>query len=213
MKKAYVANYLDDAMQNLGEAFDYAVNACQLDLEIFFSLFISTGIADLFADGSPKYVVGTSGSELVLKTLEKAGLSTENCPDRQTDFGFSKEYKCGLVLAYYQQKSGRSFRNIQEIFSVDDLMGLYPILQKYSEEKFLEVVERDIDKNSDATRLQTMRKKRGMSQSQLAQVSGVNIRTLQQYEVGAKDINKASVLSVLALASALSCSPKDIIEH
>ncbi len=213
MKNVYSVDYLDEAMQSLGEAFDYAVNACKLDLEIFFEIFISSKIADLFEKNSPKYVVGISGSELVLKTLEKAGLSTDNCPDRQTDFGFSKEYRCGSVLAYYQKKSGRSFRNIKEVLSIEDIYGLYPILQKYSEDKFVDVIERVIKKNSDITRLQSMRKKRGISQRALAQLSGVNLRTLQQYEVGSKDINKAAVTSVIALATALSCRVEDITEY
>jgi len=213
MKNIRAIEYLDDAMNNLGEAFDYAVNACKLDLEIFLELFISTGVADLFADGSPKYVSGISGSELVLKTLSKAGLSTDNCPDRQTDFGFSKEYKCGSVLAYYQYNSGRSYKSIKEELSVDDLYGLYSILQKYSKEKFVGIVEDVIKKHSDTTRLQQIRKKRGISQRRLADLSGVNLRTLQQYEVGAKDINKASATSVLALSNVLSCKVEDIIEY
>lgn len=41
----------------------------------------------------------------------------------------------------------------------------------------------------------------------------MNLRTLQQYEVGAKDINKASVTNLLALAKALSCNVEDLIEY
>lgn len=212
MKEAYTEYYLDDAMHNLGEAFDYAVNACKLDLEIFFELFISTGIAKQFRSGSPKILVGTSGTELVLEVLSRAGLSIDNCPATQTDFGYSDEYRCGSVLAYYQYSTGRSFENIREIFSIDDMYGLYAVLQKYGENGFVDVVEQVVASKKSATRLQAMRKKRGLSQSRLATLSSVNLRTLQQYEVGAKDINKASAASVYALSVVLGCDVEEILE-
>ena len=40
----------------------------------------------------------------------------------------------------------------------------------------------------------------------------VNLRTLQQYEHGTKDINKASVSSVYALAKTLNCNVEDLLE-
>ena len=36
MMHAYDEQYLDDAMRNLGEAADYAVNACGISLQKFF---------------------------------------------------------------------------------------------------------------------------------------------------------------------------------
>ena len=39
---AYGIEYLDDAMRNLGEMTDYAVNACGMDLEDFWKLFLTT---------------------------------------------------------------------------------------------------------------------------------------------------------------------------
>ena len=51
-----------------------------------------------------------------------------------------------------------------------------------------------------------------MSQSELAKEAGINLRTLQQYEIGAKDINKASVSTVLALSRVLKCNVKDLCD-
>lgn len=59
--------------------------------------------------------------------------------------------------------------------------------------------------------LQKMRKQAGMSQSQLAEKSGVDIRMIQHYEQGTKDINKAQVITVLQLAEALEVDIYDII--
>ena len=41
MIHAYSEEYLSDAMKNLGEAVDYAVNYCQTEMQVFFDLFIS----------------------------------------------------------------------------------------------------------------------------------------------------------------------------
>ena len=213
MEHAYKTEYLDDAMHTLGEAFDFAVNACRLDLEIFLELFISTGFSKTFAEGEPATVCGMSGSELVLKVLSLAGLSAGDKADKQTAFGQSAEYRCGYVLAYYQWYTARSFKNIKETFSVDELYGFYRILQRHSEDEFVKAVEESVKKKNLPTALQIQRKKCGISQRELAERSGVNLRTLQQYEVGAKDINKASVISVIRMSKVLSCSVEDLIEQ
>ena len=59
--------------------------------------------------------------------------------------------------------------------------------------------------------LKFTREKKGMSQAELAEASGVNKRMIQHYEQGVKDINKASVITVLALAEALDADVYDII--
>ena len=50
-----------------------------------------------------------------------------------------------------------------------------------------------------------------MSQSALAEASGVSVRMIQHYEQGVRDINKAEALSVLKLADALGCEVRDIL--
>ena len=61
------------------------------------------------------------------------------------------------------------------------------------------------------SRLQFMRKEAGLSQAELAKKSGVNVRLIQHYEQGTKDINKAQVITVLQLAEALNVDVYDII--
>lgn len=60
--------------------------------------------------------------------------------------------------------------------------------------------------------LKMIREKSGFSQSQLAKVSGVNVRMIQKYEQGTKDINKAQVLTVYKLADALKCNIEELLE-
>ncbi len=61
-------------------------------------------------------------------------------------------------------------------------------------------------------RLKAMRFLKGMTQKELAEKSGVNIRIIQHYEQGTKNINHASVETVLKLADALECDIRQIIE-
>ena len=60
-------------------------------------------------------------------------------------------------------------------------------------------------------RLQMWRKFRKLSQSQLSQISGVSIRTLQHYEQGTKDINKVAGITLYKLAKALECNVEDLL--
>ncbi len=64
---------------------------------------------------------------------------------------------------------------------------------------------------SAVNRLQMYRKLKRISQSILAKESGVNLRTLQQYEIGAKDIHKASVTTFQSLCMVLKCDIKDLL--
>ena len=60
--------------------------------------------------------------------------------------------------------------------------------------------------------LKRIRKSLGMSQSKLSEISGVNVRMIQHYEQGVKDINKAQAITVYRLAEALKCTVEDLIE-
>ena len=59
--------------------------------------------------------------------------------------------------------------------------------------------------------LKGIREERGLSQSQLAEKSGVSARMIQYYEQGVKDIAKAQAQTVLSLAKALECTAEDLI--
>ena len=63
-----------------------------------------------------------------------------------------------------------------------------------------------------ATNLHNLRKASGLTQKELAELAGVNLRTLQQYEIGSKDINKASGRTINSLALALHCNFYDLME-
>lgn len=62
------------------------------------------------------------------------------------------------------------------------------------------------------TNLKKFRTGFGISQSKLSEISGVNLRMIQHYEQGAKDINKAEAITVYHLAQALNCYMEDLLE-
>ncbi len=212
MIHAYDNQYLDDAMKCLGEAIDYAVNSCQMNMDRFLDLFIGTGYAEQFASGVPKYVSGISGTELVMDVLIKSGTDI-NFPQAQIDYDYSPQYWCGWILAYYQWYTGRNFKDIQKHIAMQEIEKLYPTLHEASEKKFVDTVNRMIRKKNPPTRLQTQRKISGYSQRELAEKVGVNLRTLQQYEIRAKDINKAAGATLLALSKVLGCRVEDLLEY
>lgn len=60
--------------------------------------------------------------------------------------------------------------------------------------------------------LKRIRESKELSQSQLAEASGVNLRLLQYYEQGYKDINKAQAITVYKLAQVLKSPIEDLLE-
>lgn len=60
-------------------------------------------------------------------------------------------------------------------------------------------------------KLQAARQNAGLSQSQLAERSGISLSTLQKYERDAKDINGAKLLTLLKLKVAIGCRLEDIL--
>ncbi len=71
---------------------------------------------------------------------------------------------------------------------MQEIEKLYFTLHEASEEKFMDTINRAIRKKNLPTRLQAQRKICGYSQRELAEKVGVNLRTLQQYEIRAKDM-------------------------
>ena len=211
MQYAYNEMYLDDAMDNMGEMLDYAVNVCHMNIEEFWQLFLASGLAEEFGKGSPKAVSGTSGTEMVYQILEKAGVPEVEYP-MQIEYARGREYWSGWILAYYQWFTGKKFKDIYKSLHMVDIQELYPALHEAPEEKFVEVADKIIKKNNTQSKLQMLRKNSGYSQRELAELSGVNVRMIQQYEIGAKDINKAAGTTLLTLARILGCEVDDLLE-
>ena len=62
------------------------------------------------------------------------------------------------------------------------------------------------------SKLKQLREEKNITQAKLSEVSGVNIRMIQHYEQGIKDINKAQGITLYDLAQALECRIEDLLE-
>ena len=129
-------------------------------------------------------------------------------------FDRSPEYWAGWILAYYQWSSGISFSKIRDYIAFHDVISMYYPLHEAPKEKFYDVMnDLILKKNQErGTNLHRLRKAAGLTQKELSELSGVNLRTLQQYEIGSKDINRASGAAINALALALHCNFYDVME-
>lgn len=59
--------------------------------------------------------------------------------------------------------------------------------------------------------MKNLRESKGITRSELAESTGLNVRTVEAYEQGRKDINGAKLKTLLKLCIALECSLEDIL--
>ena len=67
------------------------------------------------------------------------------------------------------------------------------------------------DRNT-TSRIKKQRIEMGLSQRQLADQTGIPIRTIQQYEQRQKNINVAGAETVMKISRFLHCQPEDLLE-
>ena len=124
----------------------------------------------------------------------------------------SPEYWAGWALAYYQWYSARSYREIFKAVSFQELQQMYYTLHEADISKFVDIVNTRIKEYFPDTSLKRLRTTYGCTQAELAQKSGVSLRSIQMYEQRNKDINKASADTLYRLSKALGCTMEDLIE-
>ena len=61
-------------------------------------------------------------------------------------------------------------------------------------------------------KLKQIRQSKGLTQKELAEATGISLRTLQHYEQGSKDLNMAAAITVYAIASALGVKVEDLLD-
>ncbi len=219
MTRAYQQFYLNDAQQNLGVMFDYALRTLRYDGDKFFVYFIQSEVAGKFEHANPKYICGMSGIELCENVLQKVGMekfAAKIQPERNVEIQIEQgvEFWTGWAMAYYQWYSGLRFSDLMEYGLVpSEIISRY-ILHEADISKFVEAANKIIQRNKEVspTRLQKLRKAQGLTQAELARLSGVSLRMIQLYEQRQSDINKASGEAIIALARTLNCNFYEIME-
>ena len=198
MMHAYPETYLNDAMNNLGNMFDYGLVDLHYDPERFYEQFLTSGVAKQFEQGNPKYVAGLSGPELAIEEIDK-----------------SPEYWAGWSLAYYQWYRAHRFSYLQQYgLTIQRILSMYPTLHEADLSKFVTVADEIIakEKSAQISNLQRMRKNCGMTQKELAEKSGTSLRMVQLYEQRKQDIRKAEAQTLVNLSRVLGCGVEDLFD-
>ena len=211
MIHAYDEVYLEKASTALGRMLDFAVYDLQYAPDTFFSLFLSTGVAERFGDGEFRLLVGMSGVELAYEVLRLAGIAPQHIEPKFTA-NRSEEYWAGWALAHYQWESALSFSEIAEYIPITEIISLYSPYHEMDIRQFCDKMNELYRTAKPETNLKSLRQKAGFSQRELAELSGVPVRTIQQYEQRQKNINKAQAEYLVMLAQALCCGVEDLME-
>lgn len=211
MTHAYDKTYLDRARTNLGRMLDYAVHDMKYDIDYFFELFLTSGVAARFEIGDFTILAGMSGVELAYEVLRLSKEEKRRVnPSYETNR--SKEYWVGWALAYYQWETGLSFEEIRKVCSLEQMVTLYSPYHEMDVRQFVDKINEWYRSSNPETNLKRIRQKAGLSQSELANLSGVPLRTIQQYEQRQKNINKARVEYLVTLSKTLCCEIEALIE-
>ena len=211
MTHAYDRIYLDKARNALGRMLDFAVYDLNHTITDFFKLFLTSGIASRFEDGDFTLLVGMSGIELAYEVLEKSGLEVVKKQPQYTA-NRSEEYWTGWALAYYQWETNLSFSDIVIKVPIIDIQSLYSPYHEMDIRHFCEKMDELFDGATSESNLKRVRKNAGLSQRELAEISGLPVRTIQQYEQRQKNINKAQTEYLVALSKALYCNIESLLE-
>lgn len=211
MIHAYDKVYLDKARTALGRMLDFSVYDLKYDIAEFFGLFIRSGVAALFETGDFSVIVGMSGVELAYEVLEQCGIKGKRIKPNYT-VNRSEEFWTGWALAYYQWETSMSFAEIIRYIPVKDIMALYSPYHEMDIRQFVDKMNELYKKSKSETNLKLLRQKANLSQRELAELSGVPVRTIQQYEQRQKNINKAQVEYLVMLAKVLCCGVEDLME-
>ena len=211
MIHAYDKTYLDKARTALGRMLDFAVYDLKYDIEDFFALFITSGIAARFEKGDYSVIVGMSGVELAYKVLELTK-GEENRIKPQYSAERSEEYWAGWALAYYQWDTALSFEEIVRAVPMKRIVQMYSPYHEMDIRQFCDKMNELYRTAQPETNLKALRQRSGLSQRDLAEQSGVPLRTIQQYEQRQKSINKAQAECLFMLARSLCCEIEDLLE-
>ena len=211
MIRAYREIYLSKAQSALGDAFDYAVNSCNIAGGLFVKLFISSSVSRRMENGEPAVLAGKSGIEIACEVVRET-TGGELSGEPQESIKRSAEYWIGWAVAYYQWYSGRKYSEIFDAFSFEDLQKLYQTLHEADISKFVDIADAMLKERFPETNLKRIRTIYGCTQAELSERSGVSLRSIQMYEQRNKDINKAAADTVYRLAKVLGCLMEDLME-
>ena len=208
---AYDKLYLEKARTSLGRMLDFAVYDLKYKASEFFALFIASGVAERFEQGDFTVLAGKSGIELAYLVLDEADVEYERRTPRFAA-GRSEEYWTGWALAYYQWFTAMRFADIIKAVPLEEISALYTPYHEMDIRHFVDKMNELCLSQRGETNLKRLRCQAGLSQRELAEKSGISLRTIQQYEQRQKNINKAQIDTLISLSKALYCDVRELLE-
>lgn len=212
MTRAYSEYYLSDAKTRLASMFDYAVNDLDCEPDWFARLFVQSGMALKFETGNPSVVAGMSGVEIAKEVIRYAYKDKE-LPEASFHQDRSPEYWAGWALAEYQWFTGRRYKDIFAKVPLSEVISMYHLYHEMDIRQFIDSMENRYKDAKGDTKLKIIREHRGLSQTELAEQAGVNVRSIQMYEQRMHDIDKAQAHTLYKLARVLGCTVEDLLEN
>ncbi len=208
MIRAYDKTYLLKAQTNLALMLDFAVYDLNEQLTDFYKKFLLSKISERFEKGESSIIAGKSGVELALEVVGDFSLAKEYRPAANR----SPEYWTGWALAYFQWYTNLSFKQIDSLIPITEILAMYNPYHEMDISEFCDKMIEIYNNRKVSTNLKRLRMEAEISQSELSEISCVPLRTIQQYEQGQKSINAAKAETVLALSKALECSVESLME-
>ena len=208
MIHAYDKNYLSKAQNNLASMLDFAVYDLEENLSYFYLKFLQSKICSQFERGESTVIAGKSGVELALDIIGDETLASKYRPAANR----TPEYWCGWALAYFQWQTNLGFKEINNYISISEILAMYSPYHEMDISQFCDKMIELYNKRKNNTNLKALRLDAGLSQRELAEISDIPVRTIQQYEQNQKNINAAKAETVVKLAKALNCTVEALME-
>lgn len=209
--RAYPSDYLDMAQRVMGDMLDFAVNTCDMDIDEFYTLFLASDISTQLQDGNPTYLAGKTGCEIVKEVIKESGMEPASYEDEMY-LDKSPEYWAGWALAYYQWYTCRRFIKINKAVSIDNIVDMYDVYHEMDIMHFVNAVNDEWNNYYIDTNLGRLRKLAGLSQKELAMLSGVSLRQIQLFEQRQRDINHTKAIDVVKLGRVLGCKMEELLQ-
>ena len=200
MIRAYNEAYLSTVVRNLGSLFDLVAYSEDMNLDDFAAVFSTSSVARGIERGAPMYLAGMSPQEMFRRITLRAP-EKYSPPPEMSDAAWA-----GTVAAYTQWYCGCAFRELFEAVPPSRIVSMH---RTYRDD-MMSAVTLAVDTLHPVAILKKLREERGMSQSHLALMSGVPIRSIRAYEQGSVELCKAQGDTLYGLAKALGC-PVDVL--
>ena len=197
--------YLDDARETLGALLDIGVNEWKVPGDDLAQAFLACRAWRSSSSGATRRTCRENRLSTCCVCWPRTSIPERSVAPEHAQVVPREDYWLGWILAYYQMETGRPYRQVFDAIPYEELAGMFYPLHEAPEEKFVEALNHRLAAAQLPTRLYRQRKICGVSQKQLAEASGVGLRSIELHARRQKNINHAAAETLYRLAFALHC--------